>query len=300
MTSLVDASPRTLGSLGDVGPLALGQWRFTGEDTVAAQRLIETALDAGLNLVDTADVYGLDWGGTGFGSCEALLGKVLAAAPGLRARMVLATKGGIVPPTPYDSSPRALRRAVEASLRRLGVDVIDLWQVHRPDLLTHPADVAETLAALRAEGTIREIGVSNHTPAQVAALQVHLGFPLVTNQPEYSAAHLDPLRDGTFDACMRDGVVPLAWSPLAGGRLVSGEGIRPELLAALDGLAEREGVDRATVALAFTLAHPARPVAIIGTQRPERVEGALAALDVNLDRADVYTVIQASEGVPLP
>jgi len=99
MTSLVDASPRTLGSLGDVGPLALGQWRFTGEDPVAAQRLIETALDAGMNLVDTADVYGLDWGGTGFGSCEALLGTVLASAPWLRERMVLATKGGIVPPT---------------------------------------------------------------------------------------------------------------------------------------------------------------------------------------------------------
>jgi predicted oxidoreductase len=300
VTGLVDASPRGLGSLGDVGPLALGQWRFTGDDIDAAQSLVETAVDAGLNLVDTADVYGLDWGGSGFGSCEALLGKVLAAAPALRQRIVLATKGGIVPPTPYDSSPPALRRAVEASLRRLGVDVIDLWQVHRPDLLTHPADVAETLAALRAEGSIREVGVSNHTPAQVAALQAYLPFPLVSNQPEYSAAHLDPLRDGTFEACMRDGVVPLVWSPLAGGRLISGDGVRPELLAVLDGLAEREGVDRATVALAFALAHPARPVAIIGTQRPERVQAARAALDVTLERADVYAIIQASEGVPLP
>ncbi len=188
----------------------------------------------------------------------------------------------------------------DASQRRLGVDVIDLWQVHRPDLLTHPADVAETLAALRAEGAIREVGVSNHTPAQVAALQAHLPFPLVTNQPEYSAAHLDPLRDGTFDACMRDGLVPLVWSPLAGGRLVSGDGMRPELLDVLDGLAGREGVDRATIALAFVLAHPVRPVAIIGTQRVERIQAARAALDVTLERADVYAVIQASEGVPLP
>ncbi|MGI9030517.1 MAG: aldo/keto reductase, partial [Ilumatobacteraceae bacterium] len=239
MTSLVDRAQRRLGSLGEVGPLALGQWRFTNDDPDAARALVETALDAGLKLVDTADVYGLDWGGTGFGSCEARLGNVLAAAPGLRDRMVLATKGGIVPPTPYDSSPRALRRAVDASQRRLGVDVIDLWQLHRPDLLTHPADVAETLAALRAEGRIREVGVSNHTPAQVAALQAHLPFPIVTNQPEYSAVHLDPLRDGTFDACMRDDIVPLVWSPLAGGRLVSGDGVRPELLAVLDGLAGR-------------------------------------------------------------
>jgi predicted oxidoreductase len=298
--TLIDAAPRRLGSLGLVGPLALGQWRFTHDDPSRAQRVVEAALDAGLNLVDTADVYGLDWGGSGFGSCETLLGRVLASSPGLRDRMVLATKGGIVPPTPYDSSSVGLRRAVDASLRRLGVDVIDLWQIHRPDFLTHPAVVAETLATLRAEGKVREVGVSNHTPSQVAALSAHLPFSLVTNQPEYSAAHLDPLRDGTFDACMRDGIVPLVWSPLAGGHLASGEGIRQELLAVLDRLADREAVDRAAVALAFTLAHPSRAVAIIGTQRPERITAALDALRVSLDRADVYAIIQASDGVPLP
>ena len=225
---------------------------------------------------------------------------MLAAAPSLRERMVLATKGGIAPPTPYDSSPGYLRAACEASLRRLGVDVIDLYQIHRPDMLTHPADVAATLAALRDEGKIREVGVSNHTVAHVEALRAHLPFPIVSNQPEYSAVHLDPLRDGTFDDCMRNGVVPLVWSPLAGGRLATGDGVPAELLAVLDGLAEREAVDRATVALAFALAHPSRPVAIIGTQKRERIASALSALQVRLDRADVYAVIQASEGAPLP
>ncbi len=300
MTSLVDGSPRGLGSLGDVGPLALGQWRFTGGDVDAARSLVATALDAGLTLIDTADVYGLDWGGSGFGECEELLGRVLASSPGLRERMVLATKGGIVPPTPYDSSPDALRAACEASLRRLQVDVIDLYQVHRPDLLTHPADVAATLSALRDAGKIREAGVSNHSPTQLEALAAHLPFDLLTNQPEYSAAHLDPLRDGTFDACMRHGMVPLVWSPLAGGRLATGDSIRPELLAVLDDLAARERIDRATIALAFALAHPSRPVAIIGSQRPERITSSLDALGVHLDRADVYAIIQASDGHPLP
>ncbi len=300
MTSLIDSSPRRLGSLGDVGPLAFGQWRYVTDDAAEAQALLEAALDAGLNLVDSADVYGLDWGGGGFGAAEELLGRVLAAAPRLRDRMVLATKGGIVPPTPYDSNPTALRAACAASLRRLQVDVIDLYQIHRPDLLTHPADVAATLGALRDEGKIREVGVSNHTPAQVAALAAHLPFPLLTNQPEYSALHLDPLRDGTFDACMRDDVTPLVWSPLAGGRLATGDGVGAELLTVLDDLAGREGVDRATVALAFALAHPARPVAIVGTQRAERIRASLSALDVQLDRADVYAVVQAAEGVPLP
>ncbi|MGE5210997.1 MAG: aldo/keto reductase, partial [Acidobacteriota bacterium] len=280
--------------------LAFGLWRFTNADVAAAQEVLETALDAGMNLVDNADVYGFDWGGTGFGSVEEILGSVLAVAPGLRDRMVLATKGGIRPPVPYDSSAAYLRSACEASLRRMRVEVIDLYQIHRPDMLAHPAEVAATLAGLREEGKIREVGVSNHTPAQVAALAAHLPFPIVTNQPEYSAMHLDPLRDGTFDDCMRTGTVPLAWSPLGGGRLATGDGVRPELLAVLDRLAEREGVDRATVAVAFVLAHPAAPIAIVGSQRPERITASRAALDVALTRDDVYSIIQASEGVPLP
>ncbi len=298
--SLVRAAPRTLGSLPPVGPLGFGQWRFTSDDLAGSQALLEAALDAGMNLIDTADVYGLDWGGTGFGEVEANLGRVLTAAPHLRERMVLATKGGIRPPIPYDSSPTALRAACEDSLARLGVDVIDLYQIHRPDQYSHPADVAATLTALRDEGKIREVGVSNHTVGQTEALQAHLGFPLVTTQPEYSVLHLDPMRDGTFDLCLRDGVVPLAWSPLAGGRLATGEGVRPELASTLEAIAVREGVDTSAVALAFVLAHPAAPVAIIGTQRVERIAAATAALAVHLDRADVYALVQASDGVPLP
>ena len=150
--TLIDPTPRRLGSLGEVGPLALGQWRATGGDVGAAQALIEAALDHGLNLIDTADVYGLDWGGTGFGACELLLGRVLASTPGLRPRMVVATKGGIAPPIPYDSGAAALRAACEASRRRLQADVIDLYQIHRPDLLTHPAEVADTLTSLAMPG----------------------------------------------------------------------------------------------------------------------------------------------------
>lgn len=301
MVSLVDAGPRRIrGIEGPVGPLAFGCWRFTHQDVGHAQRVLETALDAGMDLVDTADVYGLDWSGDGFGGSETLLGRVLERSPGLRDRMVLATKGGIVPPVPYDSSPVALRTACEASLRRLGVEVIDVYQIHRPDLFAHPAEVAETLVALRAEGKIRAIGVSNHTAAQHRALEAHLGEPLATSQPELSVERLDPLRDGVLDHCMTTGAVPLAWSPLGGGRLATGDGAKPAVVEALDRLAEREGVTRADVALAFVLAHPSRPVAIVGTQTSERLRGADAALAVELDRADVYGLVVASDGRPLP
>ncbi len=300
-SSLVNGDARFIGeSRFEVGPFSYGLWRFTNPDVNVAQGLIETALGAGMNLIDTADVYGFDWGGAGFGDVEDLLGKVLAQAPQLRDAMVLATKGGIKPPIPYDSSAAGLRFACEESLRRLGVEVIDLYQIHRPDMLTHPAEVAATLSALREEGKIREVGVSNHTPAQVAALQSHLPFPIATNQPEFSAAVTAPMRDGTFDQAMERGYVPMAWSPLAGGRLATGLDVPPALVQTLDLLAERESVDRSIIALAFVLAHPSNPICIVGTQTPERISGSLAALDVHLDRNDVYDIVEASEGQPLP
>ena len=283
-----------------MGPLGVGCWRFVARPDDELRAVVETGLDLGMNLVDTADIYGLGWGGQAFGEAEDNLGRVMAGTPGMRDRMVLATKGGIVPGVPYNSGAEAITAACEASLRRLRTEVIDLYQIHRPDMLTHPAELAEALDRLRSAGKIREAGVSNFTPGQHEALAAHLPFPLATTQPEYSAAHLAPLRDGTFDLCMRDGVLPLAWSPLGGGRLAEGSGVRPELLAVIDRLAERESVDRATLAVAFVLAHPSRPVALLGTQRPERLSSLALAARVHLDRNDVYDVIEASEGQRLP
>ncbi len=300
--SLIDSTTRSLGPGTECGPLGFGLWRFTHADVGRATDVLEAALDAGLTLIDAADVYGFDWGGDGFGAVEALLGRVLAGRSDLRERMVLASKGGIAPPIPYDSSATHLRSAVEASLERLGVDTIDLYQLHRPDLLTHPSEVAETLVALQDEGKIGLIGISNFTPSQHRALALHLGadHPIATTQPEYSASHLDPLWDGTFDLCMEEGVVPIVWSPLAGGSLATGQGVSSELRNVLDRLAEREGVDRATLAVAFTLAHPSRPIALIGTQTPERIVSLTRATAVSLDRNDVYELIEASQGEPLP
>ncbi|MCY3924122.1 MAG: aldo/keto reductase [bacterium] len=299
-SGLIDPAPRPVGRGLAVGRLGLGCWRFVARPDVELRELVETALELGMNLMDTADVYGLDWGGKAFGEAEANLGRVLAAAPSLRDQIVLATKGGIIPAVPYDSGPAAITAACEASLRRLGCDVIDLYQIHRPDLFTHPAALAEALAGLREQGKIREVGVSNFTVSQHEALAGCLPFPIAGSQPEFSALHLAPLRDGLLDWCMLHGAAPLAWSPLAGGRLADGAGVPRALAEVLDGLAERESADRAAVALAFVLAHPSRPVALVGTQRPERLRRAAAALSMHLDRSDVYDIIEASEGTPLP
>jgi predicted oxidoreductase len=310
MTPLpISDAPRRLGKSDlAVAPIAYGMWRFAGTDAASARRKLEAAIEAGITLFDTADIYGLD-GGHGVGAAETLFGEVLAEAPSLREGMVLATKCGIVPGVPYDSSPQHIRRACEDSLRRMRIEVIDLYQVHRPDWLAHPDAVAGALAALRQEGKIREVGVSNHTPAQFDALQAHLPFPIATHQPELSAWCLDPLRDGVLDQCMRARVTPLAWSPLAGGRLLLGiERARREpggrrlaaLLAKLAAVAKEQGVTRSAVALAFLLVHPAGVVPIIGTQRPERILECLKAFHVELDRSDWYGIVTASEGAPLP
>jgi predicted oxidoreductase len=282
------------------GRYGLGLWRFTTDSVANAAKLIAVAVENGVSLLDNAAVYGRNWGGKGFGAAEELLGAVLRQSPTLREKVCVATKGGITPGIPYDQSPATLRRECEDSLRRLGVERIDLYQVHRPDLFAHPRETAETLMALRREGKIDRVGVSNFTPSQHEALAAHLNVPIETTQPEYSAAALGPLRDGTFDLCMRDGVVPLAWSPLAGGRLVTGENVRPELLAVIDEIAKARGTTREQVAYAFVLSHPARPVVLLGTQKPERIVTATSSPVQSLDRTELYRIVAASEGRPLP
>ena len=286
--------------------MSWGCWRLVTDDVSEARRRMETALSLGMNMIDTADVYGLDWGGSAFGLSESIIGRVIAQAPGLRSEIVLATKGGIDPGVPYDSSPAYLESAIDASLKRLGVERIDLWYVHRPDMLTHPADVADTLARLVAKGKLAAIGVSNHTVAQVDALMAHLpaDVPVAANQVEFSAAHLLPLRDGTLDQCMRDQRMAVAWSPLGGGRLVDNgteaEGSEAQLIAVLDELAANHGVSRAVILVAFVLAHPCSPVVVIGTQNTARMADLAGAVDVSLSRAECYRIIEASQGVRLP
>ncbi len=286
-----------------VGPIAYGLWRFTGDDVSAASTRIEAAIDSGITLVDVAAVYGLDWGGSSFGESEALLGKVFAATPGVRQNMVLATKFGIIPGVPYDSSANAVVQSCEDSLKRLHTDVIDLFQVHRPDVLTHPAELAAALTSLRSQGKIREAGVSNYGAQQTALLQKFLPFPLTTTQPEFSALAIAPVFDGTLDHAIAHDLTPLAWSPLGGGRLAKGstnDERVSRVVTKLDELADRDGVSRAAVALAFIICHPATPIPIIGTRNPARIAAAAHALRVNLSRADWYGIVAASQGAPMP
>jgi predicted oxidoreductase len=280
-------------------------WRLAEAGEASPRERVEAALEAGCTLFDTADVYGYGRG-SGFGTAETLFGAVLREAPRLRDRIVLATKGGIVPPIPYDASAEHLVAACEASLERLGVDYVDLYQIHRPDLLAHPAEVAQALERLRRSGKIRAAGVSNYGAWQFEALAAHLPFALASVQNELSALAVDGLADGTLDAAMRRGTAVIAWSPLAQGRLAPASGALADsprterVIATLEAIARRDGTSRTAVAYAWVMAHPARPVPLIGSQSPARIREARNAYAVHLTREDWYRILVAARGARMP
>jgi predicted oxidoreductase len=296
----VSPDSRPLGKSGiAVSPIAWGMWRFAGVSPEEGRALIEAAFNAGVTLFDTADIYGLD--GPGFGTAESLLGEIFAAAPGLRERMVLATKGGITPPVPYDSSRDYLMQALENSLRRLHVDTVDLYQIHRPDILTHPQEVARTLEDMVSSGKVRAVGVSNYTIEQTQALRVFLSIPLASMQPEFSPLETAPLTGGLLDRAMAHDVAVLAWSPLGGGRIAQPGTEREEAVAAaLDAVAAEAGVSRTAATYSWIMAHSAKVIPIVGTQKVERVAELADAFKVRWTRQAWYDVLVASRGEKLP
>jgi predicted oxidoreductase len=294
MTLSSPSRTRPLGKSGiEISSLAWGMWRFAGLELSAARAAIDAAFDAGITLFDTADIYG--FGEQGFGKAEELLGQIFAQAPEYRDRMVLATKGGITPPTPYDSSAEYLTKAIDDSLTRLRTDRIDLWQIHRPDVLTHPQEIARTIENAHKASKIR------FTQAQIATLAQFSPVPIVSTQPELSPLRIDTVENGELDQAMAMDLAVMAWSPLGGGRIGEPSNTREEnVAAALSAVASAHGVSRTAAAYSWIMAHPARPIPIVGSQNPARIAEAADAFKIQWTRADYYSVLVAARGVPLP
>ncbi|MFD1189036.1 MULTISPECIES: aldo/keto reductase [Phenylobacterium] len=283
-----------------VSGIGWGMWRFSGDDVAAAEARVVAALDAGVTLFDTADIYGPD-NNEPFGAAEALLGRVFQRNRGLAQRMVIATKGGIVIGTPYDSSRAYLNSAIDASLARMGVEHVALWQIHRPDILTHPSEIAEALTAAHKAGKIGAIGVSNFTASQVEALAAYLDLPVVSNQIELSPLEITPFTNGLTDQALARRMTVMAWSPLGGGRLGDPKDERGLAVAkALDAKAAEAGVSRAAAAYSWIMAHPSRPIPLVGTQSVARIAEIPDAFKPKWTRADWYAVLVAAMGAPLP
>jgi len=299
--------------------LAYGCWRLansldaqdvTPEIESDGRRAVHAAFDAGYTLFDNADIYSN-------GACERILGQALREVPGMREKVVIVTKGGIrrpgdpKPSSPhrFDFSPEYLESACDASLKRLGVEMIDIYMLHREDYLADPEEVAAVFTKLSQAGKVRAFGLSNFRPTLVSAIKKVCPVPIVTHQVEISLARLAPFVDGTLDQCLELEMTPMAWSPLAAGligdgakKLLPGQrGYQLEaVLPVLDEIAAARGVSRTVIALAWLRRHPSGIVPIVGTARPERIREAAQAGELELDREEWYRLFVAARGEPLP
>ena len=280
-----------------------GAWRMSDWGWSAQERLrwIEQCIELGVTTFDHADIYG------GY-TVEQLFGEALALAPALREKIQLVTKCGICLLSPnrpahrvkhYDTSFEHIVPSVENSLRALGTDRIELLLIHRPDALMDADVVAAAFTHLQLQGKVQHFGVSNFTTAQFDLLQSR--FPLVTNQLELHPLHLAPLTDGTLDQCQQRRIQPMIWSPLAGGQLLtSQDATAMRVRAALDAVGARHGVSAVTMAFAWLLRHPSRPIPVTGSRRIEAMREAVAALDVVLEAQDWTEIWAAGSGHEVP
>jgi predicted oxidoreductase len=267
------------------------------------------AYEAGYTLFDTADIYCR-------GKCEEVLGATLARVKGMRDRIILATKCGIRfgddpkgAPHRYDFSKEHILWSCDQSLKKLGVDRIDLYQLHRPDVLMDPHDIAAAFDTLHQAGKVRYFGVSNFLPGMLSMLQAHVGKKLVVNQVEIHLGRLDCFIDGTLDQCIEKQITPLSWSPLGGGWLGAGRTpspgdanypIRSLVVKELDALAMEYGVSRTAISLAWLLKHPSGIVPIVGSTSAANLKDATTADGIELTREQWYKVYLAARGKSLP
>jgi predicted oxidoreductase len=290
--------------------LVYGCMRIAGDgskdDREKGKRAVHAAIEAGYTQFDQADIYSS-------GRCEELLGEVLRESPEIRKQLIITTKCGIrlagdpsdTSPGRYDFSAAHITNSVEGSLRRLGVERIDLLLLHRPDYLGRPEEVALTLEALKNSGAVANFGVSNFSASQVELLQSVFDEPLLVNQVQINIHEISALTDGTLDQCLRLGLTPQAWCPIAGvaypawGNTFSEDDER-RIREEIERQCEIYGVEDWIIALAWLLKHPAGISPIIGSTTPARIEAAKQALDIDYDREDWYRLLEARNGHPVP
>lgn len=282
--------------------IAHGYWRLLDWKLSEKQilNLLENCLDLGITTIDNADIYG-NYG------CEEHLGKVLSKKPQIRKKLQIITKCGIKLVSKnrpqhtikhYDLSKKHIIESVENSLKCLQTDYIDVLLLHRPSPFMDPQQIAEAFCELKFQGKVLNFGVSNFKPSQFSLLSSYLDFGLVTNQIEISPMCLEHFDWGTIEQCQQYRIPPMAWSPLAGGKVFSScdqkstricktmEKIRQEL--------DIEAVEQ--VAYAWLLSHPAKIIPIVGSGNIDRIKTAVEALNIKLSTQQWFEIWKSSTG----
>lgn len=292
-----------------------GTWNPAEINATHEKRAIdafEAAIFSGITLYDHADIYG-------GGSCETVFKKCLESIEGSRDRIQIWTKGGIRAGH-YNLSAPYLKECIERSRQRMGIDVIDLYQLHRPDPLTHPSETAAALNEAVKLGHIKAVGVSNYYPEQTRALQKHLDVPIVSNQiplhllrlaafyegwqfPGGVANGPTTIGDGNLEFCLAENIVPLAYSPLAKSVLSKAESEDPavqDTLDAIGSLCEKYDASRTQIVIAWLRTHPSGIIPIVGSANPSHIFEAAQKADLKLDREDWYKLFSTAWGRRVP
>jgi predicted oxidoreductase len=291
--------------------VVLGLMRIDGKSDDEVRTLVRTARDAGIDMVDHADVYGDTLHG-----CERRWAEAMRLTPSERDAWTIQTKCGIVPGGPYfDFSYEHIVESVDGSLEALGTDRIDVLLLHRPDALVEPDEVARAFDELEAAGKVRAFGVSNHTPRQIDLLKRSVRQPLVANQLQLSITHAPLVAQGVaanmagldqslvldggglLDYCRLHDITVQAWSPFQAGFFTGpflGNPEYAELNAVVDRLAAQYDVPATAIATAWITRHPADMQVVLGTTTPERVAGAAQGSDLPLTRPEWYELFRAA------
>ena len=291
-----------------VAQIAFGCMSLTADRRDAGYQAVARALELGINFFDTADVYGR-------GDSEVILGEALRRAAVPRDQVVIASKCGIVfqgmnpdyTYKAYDLSAAYIKRSCEASLQRLGMEYLDLYQPHRADYLTHPEETARALDDLIREGKVRHAGVSNHTVDEIRALSASIR--LESLQTQFSLLHLEPLETGLTSVCVEKNMAMLCYSPLHKAALTGKIRTTHDnwqlqreagVVAQLGELAAAYGVTLTQFALAWLIQLPGSVIPLVGTANAEHIAEAAAATDVTLARDDWYEAMVIGRGRPMP
>lgn len=278
-----------------MGLWRLADWQFSARQTV---ELVEQLLEQGVTTFDLADIYG-DY------RCEQLFGEALKVKPELRERMEIVSKCGIklvgsgnrYALNHYDTSAEHVTASVESSLRKLAIEQMDLLLIHRPDPLMDADELAGALDRLVNDGKVRALGVSNFLPHQLELLRSRMSAPVMVNQIEVSLLHSEPLFDGQLDYCQRERVIPMAWSPFAGGALFSGAGEAAlRVQACLEQLSQELEMEPQQLALAWLLKHPSGVVPVLGSGKIARLRSGIEAVEKTMPREAWFRLLRAARG----
>lgn len=289
--------------------IAVGFWRLKGDDKKSTEDFVRTAMENGANFFDHADIYG-------GGVAESLFSQSIGMTPALREQMIIQTKCGIVPGVSFNFSKEHILKSVDGSLKRLNTDYLDILLLHRPDTFMDPCEVAEAFDELKSSGKVRHFGVSNENIWQMEYLRKNINVPIVANQMQLSIAHCPMIQSGLnvnmfndsaiergsgiIEYCRMNNITIQTWSPFqhgfAAGTFMDSPDY-PELNAKLNEIAQKYGVSKTTIVMAWNISHPAKMQGITGTLKKDRLLDCIKASDILLTREEWYDIYMSAGNI---